>query len=88
MLVLGPVSDDGAFWRTHGLAQALEVNLTEAMAVGALDRRSYAAMVGRCDACPHGAACTKWLSAASATAEAAPEYCANARIFDFLKARL
>ena len=87
MLAFGPILDDQAFWRTHGLAQALSVNLTDAMSRGVLDRRGYGAMVRRCEACPHGARCTEWLSQAAARADSAPEYCANARILDFLKAR-
>lgn len=85
MMALGLSGDDRPFWITQGVAQAIGVNLTDAMAEGLLDRRGYMAMVSRCEACPFGEACAVWLSEQQGYAAGAPDYCPNAPAFDRLR---
>lgn len=86
MLMAGFATDERPFWQTQGVAHALGVNLTDAMAAGLLDRRGYMRLISRCEACPYSESCTVWMSEQHGTAAEAPEYCPNKGELDLLKA--
>ncbi|MDJ0825240.1 MAG: DUF6455 family protein [Rhodobacter sp.] len=66
---------DQHFWRTQGVARALGLNLTEALADGRLDRNGYAMLVAECQACGHATECTAWMASRKAAAGEAPVFC-------------
>jgi hypothetical protein len=68
---------DQNFFLTQGIARAMGVSLTEALADGRLDREGYAAMVAQCHACPHAADCKASFADARFTLRGAPSYCRN-----------
>ncbi len=68
---------DQNFFLTQGIARAMGISLTEALADGRLDREGYAAMVARCHACPHSKDCKASISDPQVTRLGAPAYCRN-----------
>jgi hypothetical protein len=79
--------EDQGFWLTQGMARAMGVDLSAALANGTLDRRGYMGMVSSCGICPYGDACAVWLSESQAEDAGGPGYCRNKPILDGLKAR-
>ncbi len=72
------------FWLTRSVARCVGVSLTEAMADGKLTPFDYAQMVTRCRAATCSERCQIWLAAQQAKATKAPEFCANASVFNDL----
>ena len=71
------------------MADALGVDLEEAVMRGALNPDALPDMVLRCSACTKPEQCEGWLARTPAPAgpEAAPDYCRNAEVFDVLARR-
>lgn len=72
------------FWLTRSVARAMGLNLSEAMAAGSLTPVEYAGMVTNCRKCQNVERCMAWLAANGASAEAAPDHCANAELLNKL----
>ena len=65
-----------AFGLTRGMARAIGLNLTAAVAEGLLTRADLARLVDRCTACGQVTRCSAWLGS-HVSAAALPDYCAN-----------
>lgn len=74
------------FWLTRSVARSMGLNLSEAMAEGALHPQEYAEMVTKCRQCPFVLECQQWLAKHGSGAECAPETCLNAAQLNSLKA--
>lgn len=72
------------FWRTQGVARALDISFTEAMRDGRLTEADYAGLVARCCLCTHRNACLAWLARNGASASSAPPFCANREVLEAL----
>jgi hypothetical protein len=59
------------------MAEALGVDLDEAVMRGALAPEALDAATQRCAGCRNKAACRSWLGAQSAPAQGTPVYCLN-----------
>ncbi len=73
------------FWLTRSVARCMGVNLSEAMSDGRLSPEEYAEMVTRCRASGCHLQCQEWLAGQLEQAEAAPEHCPNAAIYNRLR---
>ena len=73
------------FWMTRSVARAMGVSLSEAMAEGTLSQKGYADLVTRCRACHFVEECQAWLGQQCTRADAAPECCQHAALFQHLK---
>ncbi len=65
------------FWMTRAVARIMGVNLSEAMAEGALSAKAYSDMVTTCRKCPLVAECQHWLATEAVPQNAAFEGCPN-----------
>ena len=73
------------FWMTRSVARAMGLSLSEAMAEGHLSHKTYADLVTRCRTCQFVQECEAWLGQQCRRAEAAPECCQHAALFEGLK---
>jgi hypothetical protein len=64
-----------AFWRTQGMARALGLNFSKAMASGWITAQGYAELVARCSLCTNRLPCLAWLGEHGALSPRAPEFC-------------
>ena len=74
------------FWLTRSVARVIGVNLSDAMAEGHLTPEAYAGLVTACRRAPCAGRCAAWLADQSASADAPPPFCANARALSALSA--
>lgn len=72
----GNIGEIRPYWLTRGMARALGVDLSAAIAAGVLSRDGLDALVLSCSGCRRQAECMPWLGQHAAHAEALPEYCA------------
>jgi hypothetical protein len=79
-------NSDLHFWITRGMARRLGINLNEALRDGVLTRADLAEMVARCRTCSGAQGCVAYLSENPERAEAAPDWCRNARMLNELRA--
>jgi hypothetical protein len=68
---------DEKFFLTQGVARAMGISLTEALADGRLDREGYAVLVAQCQTCPHTLDCRSKVAQACFVDTGAPPYCRN-----------
>ena len=73
------------FWLTRSVARAMGVNLSEALASGALTVGDYAAMVTECRRCMHVESCQHWLATEAVPRCAAYEACRNRDVLERLQ---
>ena len=86
MSKIEPLGDPARhFWMTRSVARVMGVSLSDAMAEGHLTTKGYANLVTNCRRCTHVDACEYWLAHQAGEAEAAPEGCLHARLFEELK---
>ena len=69
---------------TRGMARRHGVNLSEAMHQGFLSRADFAAMIDRCRACPGSPADCRDFQENHDSATAAPGWCANRAVLEWL----
>lgn len=69
------------------MATARGLDLEEQMMRGKLSMSGLEDAVLRCTGCTNPDACEHWLATQTGTAEASPDYCRNAHVFDELKAQ-
>ncbi|PRY23617.1 hypothetical protein CLV78_104108 [Aliiruegeria haliotis] len=73
------------YWLALSMAKAAGVDLQAAIDDGRFDQKSWAATVQRCRGCEWGSECKYWLREHHEI-DSAPATCANAGLFDDLKA--
>jgi hypothetical protein len=83
----GGIRETTPYWLTRGMARALGVNLSSALAAGALGRDGLEELVLRCAACGRQAECMPWLGQNAAHAETLPDYCALKAPLEALRRR-
>jgi hypothetical protein len=66
------------FWLTRGVARAMDISLSEAMAQHRLSAEDYAAMVTACRAAGCAEACAAWLAQTPGPTDEPPPFCAHA----------
>lgn len=85
---IGDTVAERHFWLTQGVARAVGVNLTDAMARGALSRAEFAGMVVRCGACEFSENCVRWMAEGNRQTDVPPAYCLNHERIEALGTRL
>ena len=85
--MFAPTAQGGHFWQTQAMARSLGISLTDAMADGQLDAKTYTRMLAQCGVCPSTSDCNAWMAAPDVAAETAPAFCRIKRYLDYLGAR-
>ncbi|MFC3613968.1 DUF6455 family protein [Lutimaribacter marinistellae] len=85
MIVQGLGAIDHHFFLTRGVARAMGISLTDAMAQGRLTAEGYADMVARCRGSDCAGNCQLWLAHQAAQAKEAPRDCVNADALNRLR---
>ncbi|WP_170607214.1 DUF6455 family protein [Ruegeria arenilitoris] len=67
------------FWLTRSVARCMGVSFTDAIAEGRLKADGFAELVARCQHSGCSEKCYFWLAKQQARAQAAPEFCVNAK---------
>ncbi len=76
---------DRHFFLTRGVARAMGISLTEAMAAGRLTVEEYGRMITRCRESSCAGNCEAWLACQKARATEAPPDCVNAETLNRLR---
>jgi hypothetical protein len=79
-----PESGPPAAVSLYRMAEALQIDLAEALLEGKLDGATLLATRARCEACGAVGACGAWLAGAG-TAAAPPGFCPNAAVLGALR---
>ena len=76
---------DRHFFLTQGVARAMGISLTQAIAEGRLTVEEYGRMVTRCRASDCSGNCEAWLACQKARAAEAPPDCVNSETLNRLR---
>lgn len=77
-------SEQTAYWRVLGMADATSTDLTAAYEAGQISHEAWGDTVQRCRGCRWAEGCDQWLAAGNGSSRPVPAACRNSDLFERL----